>query len=737
MNFIDRKIALLCSSLKQQSLSDAGEIGTLEYVPCGYKTDNTPPADGWQVFEKNQRIGGKDGHFWFRADFKTPEPVKGKRLFLNLVTGSDGRWDARNPQSILYLNGRMIQGMDINHTDLSLEPDTQYRLHIYFYTGMIDMLVDFVPSLKWVDEKIEKLYYDFNVPLEACRVLGFESENSIRMMSVLEQAANLVSMRRPLDGEYYKSVDAASEFLDRELYHGICGNSTAVVNCVGHTHIDVAWLWTLAQTREKAQRSFATVIELMKEYPEYLFMSSQPQLYKYVKEAAPELYAQIKERVKEGRWEPEGAMWLEADCNLISGESMVRQIVHGKRFMKEEFGVDSKILWLPDVFGYSAAMPQILKKCGVDHFVTSKISWNEFNKLPYDTFQWEGIDGTEIFTNFITAQNMPADGKPVNITTYVGDITPSMVLGSWNRYQQKEYNNETVITYGFGDGGGGPTREMLERQRRLAYGLPGFPRTVMSTAGSYLAKVRKNFEENTRKLRRTPKWVGELYLEFHRGTYTSIAKNKKNNRKCEFLLQKAEALSAIENLLCGGSYPEKELYSAWETVLLHQFHDIIPGSSIFEVYEDSDRDYNAVYGTGDRVVSGKLDALAAGIQTDGGLMVYNPLGFARRATVRINGKTAETDMIPALGWTVVKKIAPSSGVTVSGNTVENKYYRLTLDESGRIASLYDKRFDREVFKAGAFGNEIQVFEDFPKEYDAWEITNYYKQKMWVLDDAAV
>ena len=324
------------------------------------------------------------------------------------------------------------------------------------------------------------------------------------------------------------------------------GDTGAVVHCIGHTHIDVAWQWTLAQTREKAQRSFATVINMMKQYPEYKFMSSQPQLYQYVKRAAPELYDEIKEMVRQGRWEVEGAMWLEADCNLPSGESLIRQIIHGKRFMQREFGVDSKILWLPDVFGYSAALPQILKKCGVEKFVTSKISWSEFNKMPYDSFLWEGMDGTEIFTYFITAQDLPKKGEDDNFTTYVGYIRPSQVLGTWRRFQQKEYNNETLITFGFGDGGGGPTRDMLEQQRRLAYGIPGIPKTKIETAGNFLDKVEKNFNENAEKLRRVPKWVGELYLEMHRGTYTSIAKNKKHNRKSELLLREAEALAAAD-----------------------------------------------------------------------------------------------------------------------------------------------------------------------------------------------
>ena len=299
------------------------------------------------------------------------------------------------------------------------------------YTGLEPGKLEFRPAFQIIDCRIEKLFYDFWVPFSALQNLEENGLEYTRIFKVLDQAANLVCLRSPYSSEYYDSLETAEKFLQQKFYQETCGSSQAVVDCIGHTHIDVAWLWTLAQTREKAQRSFATVLALMEEYPEYKFMSSQPQLYQYVKDAAPALYEKIKQRVREGRWEVEGAMWLEANCNLPSGESLVRQILYGKQFIKEEFGVDSKILWLPDVFGYSAALPQILRKSGIEYFVTSKISWNDTNKLPYDSFLWKGIDGSEIFTNFLTAQDYPPDGVPVNYSCYNGDITPSMVKGAY------------------------------------------------------------------------------------------------------------------------------------------------------------------------------------------------------------------------------------------------------------------------------------------------------------------
>lgn len=737
MSFVMDKLRILCDKLDSQRWVSLHPLDDIEYAACPYKKDNQIPASGWQPLHPGMRFGGVDRHFWFRFGLDTTAAPAHTRVFLRVKTGLEGQWDARNPQCLVYLDGQIVQGMDTNHTELLLEPGRRYAAAVYYYTGMEEGDCEPRFSLDGLDERIDAVYYDFLAPYRSLRCLEPNTADFARMESVLEQAADLIDMRSPKNEAYYASLEQARAFLAGELYGRLCGDPDApVVNCIGHTHIDVAWMWTYAQTKEKAQRSFATVLKLMEEYPEYKFMSSQPQLYRYVQQEAPELYERIRERVREGRWEVEGAMWLEADCNLISGESMVRQILHGKRFMKQEFGVDSRVLWLPDVFGYSAALPQILKKCGVDSFVTSKISWNETNCLPCDTFWWEGIDGTEIFANFLTAQDMAPDRRPVTTTTYVANTEPGMVLGTWNRYQQKEYNNETVVTFGFGDGGGGPTRHMLEMQRRLAAGLPGMPRTQMSFAGGWLERSRKNFEENSKKLHRTVRWVGELYLEYHRGTYTTMAKNKRNNRKGEFALQRTEALALADRLLLGGEYPARALYGCWETLLRNQFHDVIPGSSIRAVYEDSDAQYAQMFECQRGIEHRSLTALAGAVDApEGGWLVVNPTGLAHGGAVTLDGVTAEVGPVPAWGWRVVKA-QPGGGVHVQGRVLENRLYRLELDEAGRFASLLDKRCGREVFKKGCPGNELQIFEDFPRDYDAWEISDYHKQKMWVLDTPA-
>ena len=733
MDFTKEQIREVAKVLDSLRYTRAGDMKGFEYTACGYIPDNKAPEGPWEIFPEGLRFGGRDQHFWFRKSFHTPKMREGFRLYFDLKTKEYERdWDAVRPQVLVILNGHVTQGLDINHRQVLLEPDTDYDMDLYFYCGMEEKKVQFLPSLVWLDEKIEKLYYDLEVALDAAKCLPEGSDDQCRILTPLRKAVRELDLRQLLSPEFYESLDRAEECLDRELYRGACGDSRITVDCVGHTHIDVAWLWTVAQTKEKAQRSFSTVLRLMEQYPEYKFMSSQPQLYAYVKEAAPELYDQIKQRVKEGRWEVEGAMWLEADCNLPSGESLVRQVLHGKRFMKEEFGVDSRTLWLPDVFGYSAALPQILKKSGVDRFFTSKISWSETNRMPYEAFLWQGIDGTEIFTSFATAQDASKDGHQDNIVTYVGNTEPKMVLGTWNRYTDKNYTDEVMITFGYGDGGGGPTRHQLETQRRMEAGFPGFPKTRITTSGEYLDSIEKKFRKGCQDTGKTPRWVGELYLEFHRGTYTSNAKNKKNNRNCEMLLGKAELLSMTDRLLTGGAYPKAALYDSWQTVLLNQFHDIIPGSSIYEVYEECDREYAAVRKTGQGIVDEKLRSLSGRIPGQG-LMVYNPLGFARSGLVRAGNRSLWVDNVPAMGWTLVEAPEVTCGVQVGKNFLENDFVRVELDEAGFITSLFDKKAGRQVVRPGARLNELQAFEDFPKEYDAWEITNYYKQKMWIMD----
>ena len=731
MDINQKRIEQLCRILRSRADCRLFTVDGIEAVPCGYKTSNTPPQEGWQPLSCMME---PEAHFWLRGKFSTPAAKAGKRYLLSVETGMRG-WDATNPQGLIYLNGYMAQGLDTNHTQVFLVPETDYDLHIYFYTG--DITGPILPVLHVIEQDVEteELYWDLNVPLETLKILNENTSDYQDTLALLCQAADLLDLRA--NGKAYQaSVKACREFLDKEFYNGICSTKgKPIVHSIGHTHIDVEWKWHRAQTREKTQRSFATVKALMDQYPEYRFTMTQPNLYEYLKEEAPEKYQEVQALVKEGRWEPEGAMYVECDCNLTSGESFVRQILQGKRFFKQEFGVESKILFLPDVFGYSAALPQILKKSGIDYFVTSKISWNDTNKMPVDSFVWEGIDGTEIFSTFITTRNAMPNHATDNHTTYIGQITPADILGTWDRYQQKEYNKHVLITYGFGDGGGGPTKQMLERQRRLAKGLPGLPVVKPDFLLPTLQAAEKDFYLSAEKLQKTPKWVGELYLEFHRGTYTSVAKVKKGNRKSEQLLQKAEALS-MADLLSGGDYDAQGLYTTWTKVLHNQFHDILPGSSIGAVYDGTDVDYAQIARYGNGVIDAKLSALARKVRTDGGILVSNSLGFARGGSIIVDGKTVELNQeIPAFGWKVVTPTFENR-IHIDGLKAENDSYVMELDPSGAIISLFDKMAEREIVKPGEKLNTFCAFADHPYSYDAWEISPYYVNHPYPLDGPA-
>lgn len=496
-------------------------------------------------------------------------------------------------------------------------------------------------------------------------------------------------------------------------------------------------------------------------------MSSQPQLYKYVKKNAPDVYEQIKERVKEGRWEPDGGMFVEADCNIASGEALVRQFVHGQRFFKEEFGVDNEILWLPDVFGYSAALPQILQKCGIPYFMTTKISWNEFNKMPYDTFEWEGIDGSRVLTHFVPTRDynkaaVEGGTETEHFTTYNGYINPSQMKGAWARYSQKYLNEEVLCSFGFGDGGGGPTKDMLENQRRLAKGLPGMPRTKMSTAKEFFHVLDKHVTDK----KYLPTWVGELYLEYHRGTYTSMARNKKFNRKAEFAYQNEEMYAMLDAQTAGGAYPEKELHEGWEVILRNQFHDILPGSSIKEVYDDSKAEYEGIFAENKALTDATLAHIAAGVKAPKhSLVVYNPNSAAAYDLVTFTvpegmgepavydgetklavQKTADGTYVffaagvPGKGYKtyIVKEEAADTtpSMEVSTEVMENEYFKVEYNEKGQFAKIYDKKANRDILKPGKAGNVIVSYEDRPHNYDAWDVNNYYTEKSWDIDQVS-
>ena len=734
---IKERVTLIAAMLKEYIVAGRESVTAMKYLPCGYRKPGELPdvsRGEWTDFSSGDYWGGEsDMHAWFVGELHVPARFAGRRVELHVDTLREG-WDLKNPQFMLYLDGELVQAFDINHRDALLPAGrSDFSMDLYAYTSQyVSDKMRLFAELRMIDEDTRRLYYDLSVPLQ---ILAYTDENDkiyADILMQLERAVDALDMRRPHSQEYTESVKAARAILQDGLYGKMGGKAEVCAVCIGHTHIDLAWLWTLAQTREKVVRTFSTVVKFMEQYPEYRFMSSQAYLYSVVKEDEPALYEKIKKLIKEGRWEAEGAMWVEADCNLSGGESLVRQILYGKRFFREEFGVDCKILWLPDVFGYSAAMPQILRKSGVGSFLTTKISWNDTNRLPRDIFYWQGIDGSEVLTYFLCTQTKRRGQPPETKTWYVGFAEPAQIAGSWDRFQQKEFCSETLVAYGYGDGGGGPTIEHLENLRRMEHGLPGCPRTKQEFVGEFFERMHERARE-----RDPGRWAGELYLEYHRGTYTTMARNKRFNRKSEHLLRELELQLCMNRALMGGGYPAETLRDLWKVVLLNQFHDIIPGSSIKEVYEDSKKQYLELTEKAESLLRAAREKLAAHIGAqEGEVLVFNPHSFVNSDVVQTDEGEFFAENVPAKGYRLCKPdYSRRSGVKVGKTTLENKFFRLQFNAAMELVSVCDKRKKREVLPAGKRANVLRAYDEpMHDEYDAWETREYARDKFWDITD---
>ena len=776
MYFIDQRIQVIANQLQLLRFRDTVELPHWQYKPGQFfRPEEADAADTpWQEFDANtmrwysnyvgtEKFEGAfqgqvtdfkgilGSHYWFRRKITIPETFAGHNVWMKIRTQIEEWDDGKNPQFLIFVNGEVRQGADMNHRELLLLENAQggeeLTVDIQAYTGTLHLEFNFLASLYRLDEDLDKLYYDIQVPLWAFPRMDKDSKVRLDLQTVLNNTINLLDMRVPYSEAFQASVKKALDYIGVELYEKMAGFEDVIATCIGHTHIDVAWWWTVAQTREKVVRSFATVLKLMEEYPSYKFMSSQPVLYYFLEQRYPELMEKIKERVKEGRWEPEGGMWLEADCNLTSGESLARQFIYGKRFFKEHFGVDNKVLWLPDVFGYSGALPQIMKKSGVDYFMTTKLAWNQINKIPNDTFIWRGIDGSEVLTHLITTLGIGQNPKESFFTTYNGMLHPDAIMGGWERYQNKEINNDILISYGYGDGGGGPTRQMLEISKRMEKGIKGIPKVRQEGALTYFTELEQRVKDN----KRLETWEGEFYFEYHRGTYTSMARNKRGNRKSELKLMDLELLGVLS-----GNYPAEEITKFWrDTVLLNQFHDILPGSSIAEVYDVTKAEYEALAEQADAMIAERLTALAG---KGDAVTVFNTTGFARNDAVNLGACSAKaltdgTEVYPVQqttdGAVAYLKHLPSKGcksftpcqaeaaspfTRADDLHLETPFYSIALDENGHFTSIFDKAEERELLKAGKKGNMLRLYEDKPVYYDNWDIDMYYTEKSWEVNE---
>ena len=742
MNFIEERIKKTLDYLETRVYKEKVKLTNLKYTECDYKgKENKPDADAvWCDYEtisiKNSKIVGssntkKDTHFWVKGKIILPDSYIGKNVDITSEFDGVGVTHAK-PQIMIYLNDEMVGAFDRTHFEFRIDSTVkEYDIMFYVYLeeGINPLRTDFYLSL--LDDEVFALYFDLMVPYD---VLDATVDTLTReyeyQKHIINNAINILDLSLDYDA-FIESVKKCREYLKVNYYDYYANKNNTTVSAIGHTHIDVAWLWTYAQTREKTQRSFANFVSLMNRYPDFKLMQSTPQIYDFIKEDMPTLYKKVKEKVSNGQWQPEGSMWVEADCNLTSGESLVRQVLYGKRFFKEEFGIDNRILWLPDVFGYSANLPQILKKSGVDYFVTSKISWNETNKVPYDIFNWVGIDGSKVFSYFLTAQNSRKAGGTYNMVTYNGNTSAQMVEGTYRRFQQKDLSDEVMLTYGDGDGGGGPNVRKIEMALRMTNGIGSHPKVVFDQPLPFLDRVYEKVKDE----KHLPEWNGELYLEYHRGTYTSQAKNKKYNRMCEFMYQNIETLSLISKELFSTKYPREYLYKSWKDIMICQFHDVLPGSSIREVYDDSDYIYSQLEKNGKSYLNKYRNLVKKNIKTNGGILAFNPNSFASSTTVCVDGEYLYLKDIPSKGFAVLK---PSKTVTPKVDKkkriLENKYTRVQFDENFNITSIYDFENDCELIIPNEKANKLVVYEDYPRNYDNWELSEYYIEKSHDIDN---
>ncbi|CAM4309629.1 alpha-mannosidase [Nocardiopsis rhodophaea] len=668
------------------------------------------------------------GTTWFRVRGEVPPDWAGRTVEAVIDLGFDERMPGFQCEGLAYTaDGAVVKGLSPRNRWLRVgSPAAGGQRVEYYVEAAANPVVLGVPPFRPTELGDRDTAPDR--PLYAVRGVDLAVFDAtvwelVQDMDVLDQLMRELPVDAPRRWELLRALECALDAVDlhdvsataararEELAPALAApahTSAHRVSAIGHAHIDSAWLWPLRETVRKVARTTANVTALMDDHPEFLFAMSQAQQLAWIKEHRPEVYERVKKKVSEGRFVPVGGMWVEADTNMPGSEALARQFVYGKRFFAEEFGVDTREVWLPDSFGYSAALPQIVKLSGSEWFLTQKISWNQKNPFPHHTFWWEGIDGTRVFTHF----------PPVD--TYNSELSGREMAHAERNYREKGAGTRSLAPFGWGDGGGGPTREMLARAERLR-DLEGSPRVEIERPSDFFARARQEYAD-------APVWLGELYLELHRATYTSQAATKRGNRRSEQLLREAELWSATAAVRTGLDYPYERLDRVWRTVLLHQFHDILPGTSIAWVHREAAATYAAVAAQLTEVIETAQRALAgappdAG-DAEGPRVVFNAAPHAR------NG-------VPALGAGTATSASGEVRHTREGgaHVLSNGLIRVVIDADGLVASVLDLREGREALAPGARGNLLQLHPDFPNMWDAWDVDSFYRNTVVDLVDA--
>ncbi|KAJ2694514.1 Glycoside hydrolase, 38 vacuolar alpha mannosidase [Coemansia sp. IMI 209128] len=702
---------------------------------------------------------------WFRVTVRIPKDFVGRSVRFEIDTSSEAMIWSTTGDPIMGLTGG---GGRERHVDYLLtEKATAHEKPRQFYVEMAcnqlfgngdyhqrpqDRRIYYrlnMADLMSHNEPVLALYYDLQVINDMANRITEESPRSWQALSAANAIVNV------FEHTDLSTVEPARE-IARQFFKAQGGDSNHQVYAIGNCHIDTAWLWPFAETKRKAARSWSTQLQLMDIYPEYRFAASQAQQFEWLKENYPSLFGRIQDKAKAGQFIPLGATWVECDCNMPSGESLVRQFLLGQRFYKEHFGEISDIFWLPDTFGYASQLPQIVRLAGAKYFFTQKLSWNSINRFPNTTFRWVGLDGSHVLTHM----------APAN--TYAAQCTPGELMDSVKRHKDLAYTNESLYLFGNGDGGGGPLRDMLERMRRME-NLDGLPKVKQAHPREFYEHVESTSKDLVA-------WKGELYFELHRGTYTSQAKNKLWNRQSEFVLRDVELLSTIAHTKDrqGFRYPSDELTRLWKLVCLNQFHDVIPGSSINMVYRDSDKIYKDVFDSAEKLrlraldtIYGELPPLVA--SGDSGFAVLNTTSWMRTSIIAVPTPLAPTftrqanaDSLPvqvcddgvvlAIAANVPGYAAQAIEPTTDGSArfvpvrayasktdssyvLENRHVRVTIDSNGQITSYYDHAAKRELVATA--GNIFELYDDVPDYWDAWDIEIYSLEKYQTLTSGTV
>lgn len=763
-------------TLKADFYEPLGEIHfaahtTMEQLPFSEagQLDYQPVEPGW-------KWGRTFEYCWLKGEIVLPKEAEGEKIVLDLQPGFE---------SCVFVNGQEFgtlrnSWVDLRHHYLVDNVITSYaRAGEHFDILLETYAGQYVPEAPTLDgstgpvlpgsyqdprkegeritlgcstygvwnEDAYQLYLDVMTLQSLWKTLDQSSLRAVRIEEGLERFTRTVDFeqQKPLRIRDYRK---AREEL-RPLLEAHNGSTKPTFYAVGHAHIDLAWTWPMKETERKAERTFAAQLRHLKEYPDYRFLQSQPALYEMCRRHYPELFRKIREAAAEGRWIPEGAMWVEPDTNMPSGESLVRQLLYGKAYFRKEFGVNSEILWLPDSFGYSGALPQLLKDAGVKYLVTQKIFWsyNEGEEFPYHYFNWKGIDGTAV-TAFLP-------------TSYNYQTTPEEIGNVWKSRRQKRKLDSFLLPFGYGDGGGGPTRDHIEyalRQKDLEGG-----------AAVELKGPNDFFHDMEEKGGAADTWNGELYFSAHRGTYTTQAKTKANNRRGEVVLRELEFWNTLASKeRCGALYTPEEMEELWKVLLLNQFHDILPGSGIARVYEDAEREVEEMIRKAEADTRQIFHVLADREKQDT-VSVLNSQGFARTELVAlpetmgdqvmtedgevllvVNHKVLVT--VPAAGALTLRKNDRPNCEKVQGTEalakvsveqaadgswiLSNDRIRAVISEKGEVVSFVLLKSGREY--AGGPMNHFRLFKDVPRKFDAWDIdSNYTENEIEALTEASV